>query len=852
MTQIYVKYNPYRMETEILANGNRIPDDSSLWTDIRGKRLQEWISEFPKDLVEEFNTLDLDIEFYGMPLDWDDFVDSFTYAKDKKIINNLNLKFTEGRTDEDINEKIVNIFEELRNGPVDDFKDGSLEEVFYAIKNDVFPINVVATMSSGKSTLINALLEKKLMPSRNEACTATITEILDNDSEEFTAAAYDDKNSVLRKEKKLDYTIMENLNDDEKVHKIVVEGNIPFVDAQSTALKLVDTPGSNNSQNQAHKNTTYSKINRGMNNLILYVLNGTQLSTNDDAELLKYASEQIEQGGKKVRDRFLFVINKMDQFDPDNEDIARTISRAKEYLEKNAKIKDPQIFPCSAYTALNIRTYLKEVDIASLNMFQLQKLPIAAKEAITVAIPKFNNYKPMHLEDYSTLSPSVQRKLKYRLKQAEEKGDIKEQALIHCGIYSIEEAIKAYVKKYAKTKKVKDLVEFFNGKIEGTQILVKMKTKVATDEQAAKACAERAAAVKAKIEDGKAAEVFKRRIEILGDSGIQVVREKASKLKEEALVQPGRIFATLPEILTSEEQAKLLVEQFAIVSSDCTARLSAELENTINHAIIGNAQQILEEYKKELTKIDDESTNKHLEFDTVDLIQGSLYSMQERVDEWCSKEFAAKTVDDVSEVFYEEHVYYTKDGQVEEVVPDGTEDVKIGTKRVRAGSHTETSTRTVKNPKKSGFFGFLKFWEDDYIDEEVEKEVDDYKDEDVYKTIVKYKTVMRDVYKEHREQVKNFSVETKTIQVGLISKLQKNLQEGVDAANRYAEEQIKSIQDQFKGFFNELDKVIKEKYTELEKCATDQKTKENELKKNQEILEWIESKKEELDNILDI
>ncbi len=68
-------------------------------------------------------------------------------------------------------------------------------------------------------------------------------------------------------------------------------------------------------------------------------------------------------------------------------------------------------------------------------------------------IDKFIDYENMHLEKYSTLSPSAQRELEYRLKLAEESGNTKEQALIHCGIYSIEAAITAYVKKYAKTKK---------------------------------------------------------------------------------------------------------------------------------------------------------------------------------------------------------------------------------------------------------------------------------------------------------------------------------------------------------------------------------------------------------------
>ena len=45
----------------------------------------------------------------------------------------------------------------------------------------VYPTLVVATMSSGKSTLINALIGRELLPSSNCACTAKAVAILDND-----------------------------------------------------------------------------------------------------------------------------------------------------------------------------------------------------------------------------------------------------------------------------------------------------------------------------------------------------------------------------------------------------------------------------------------------------------------------------------------------------------------------------------------------------------------------------------------------------------------------------------------------------------------------------------------------
>ena len=107
MAQIYMKYNPYRMETQIDVNGKRIENDSTLFKVVKGKRLQEWIGNFPKMLVEELNTLDFDVSFYGMSLDWDDIEDAFNRVRDQGIIKNLSLKFIEGKSDEAINDKIV-------------------------------------------------------------------------------------------------------------------------------------------------------------------------------------------------------------------------------------------------------------------------------------------------------------------------------------------------------------------------------------------------------------------------------------------------------------------------------------------------------------------------------------------------------------------------------------------------------------------------------------------------------------------------------------------------------------------------------------------------------------------------
>ena len=848
MAQVYVKYNPYRLATFIKINGKEIETDSTLYKVVKGKRLQEWVGDFPEMLRDELNTVDFEIEFYGMDLDWDDFEDAFQNAQKEGILKHVSLKFIEGNSDDDITEKIVDIFGDLREGPIDDFRDPKLLKAFESINNAVFPVNVIATMSSGKSTLINALLAHKLMPSKNEACTATITEILDNDKDYFKAVAYDENGDVVREIDRLTYEIMGELNDNEHVQRIAAEGNIPFLDAKSTALVLVDTPGPNNAQNQAHKNTTYSAINNDSNNLILYVLNGTQLSTEDDASLLGYVAEQIKRGGKQVRDRFLFVINKMDGFNPEEEDISKAVLSAKKYLASYG-IEDPQIFPCSAFTALNIRTYFENVDIENLTRVEEKQLSSAARDTLPM-IDKFVEFESMHLEQYSTLSPSAQKTLDYKLQQAQEKKDTKEQALIHCGVYSIEAAITAYVKKYAKTKKIKDLVESFQEVLESNQVLARVKTQVATDEEAAKACVERAAAVKEKISNGKEAEVFKEKVQKLDP--MPIIQKKADELKKDVTNDVSKTFKPYGLTITSKEEAKRLINAFAGRCSDAFAKLGANIESVIKHEIQDAGELLLEKYQEKLFTIDENATNERLDFDTVDLIKGVLTNMRENAEEWCSDQFATETVEDVGEVEYEHRTYYEKVGQKEEEEIAGYHQEKVGTKRVRVGSHREkVGTRTIKNPERKGL-GFFAVWKPWNIEEDVYEDVDDYENEDVYETVTDYKTVIKDIYEKRTETIEKFSADVSVIQTGLMSKMRRELDESIASALDYAGDQITDMKDQFMDMFDDLDNVIAQKYDELEKCANDQKAKEAELQKNKELLGWIEACKAEIDEILDM
>ena len=76
------------------------------------------------------------------------------------------------------------------------------------------------------------------MPAKQEACTATITKIKDNDSDHFMAKVYDANDNLIKVQPELSLETMNDLNSNPQVSRIEVEGNIPFVTADDVALVL--------------------------------------------------------------------------------------------------------------------------------------------------------------------------------------------------------------------------------------------------------------------------------------------------------------------------------------------------------------------------------------------------------------------------------------------------------------------------------------------------------------------------------------------------------------------------------------------------------------------------------------
>lgn len=220
--------------------------------------------------------------------------------------------------------------------------------------DQVYPTLVVATMSSGKSTLINALIGTDLLPSMNRACTAKAVAILDNDMKSQFEIHIVDKDAHYLHIDKATKKVVADFNKSDDAAEMIIEGNIKGISNSKKSLLLIDTPGINNSMDLSHEAVTKKVLEDYSEGLILYIINAQQIGTYDDDYFMSLVAKKL-----KNHDKFqiLFVVNKMDLIDPQKENPDKLIENCRRYIESKG-INNPIIVPISAISALLFKKVL--------------------------------------------------------------------------------------------------------------------------------------------------------------------------------------------------------------------------------------------------------------------------------------------------------------------------------------------------------------------------------------------------------------------------------------------------------------------------------------------------------------
>ena len=301
-----------------------------------------------------------------------------------------------------------------------------------SIKKRVLDVNVISPMSSGKSTLINALLQQELLPTGRE-CTVQVTRIIDHDGmKKFEGVCYgEDNKTIIYPKSEITLGKMREYNEDKKVKYIDLKGDIPGISSDKIRLCLRDTPGPNNLQDDEYRKLTNSVIKR-KNSIVLYVMNVIQMQIQDDKNLLESIAQEMKLGGKEARDRFIFVLNKCDVLDEEKgETVDQKIDEAKAYLQE-FEIIDPMIIPTNAYLAMVIQKVRKGDKLGKRERIEYEWI----KECICE-----NN---LHFEDYALVDQDIKDEIKEQLTRYKKENDKESIALIHTGIPIIKELIRRY------------------------------------------------------------------------------------------------------------------------------------------------------------------------------------------------------------------------------------------------------------------------------------------------------------------------------------------------------------------------------------------------------------------------
>lgn len=587
MTNFNLTYNPFTKEKIFLVDGKEDSFDDCWGTG--NKELSEWASIFFEKLYKKYNDSEMEVSFKGIIRDYEFLEDAkLAYEKENTSARITLIDNGCSNTTEKLG-KLKELFEKMQTEtPFEQLKTDDLKKLFKRIVSSDFEMAVVATMSSGKSTLINAMLGRELLPARNEATTATLAKIHDIDgADHFYGKSFDKNHNELVSCDPLTLENMNTLNDNPETSVIEICGDVLGIESKDLQLVLTDTPGPNNSRTDEHKEHTYSLLQADYKPMILYVLNGTQLETNDDNSLLNDVAKAMNSGGRQAQERFIFVLNKADEFDPaKGEDVPKKVNDVKAYLEKH-NIHNPRIFPAASRMAKVIRQYLNN-----------QPLTETEEDDILPKYKTFIKREWKHFCNFAPLSSTSKNLLEKMIVEAQEKGDEYTEALVYTGIPAIELAISEYLMKYALPAKITEGVYSFKEKIDNLGVEAAEKEKLKGNKAAVEQLSETLKKIEEVLSKGDKADAVRKKIDEL--SVQSNLKTSFEKVRSNLMGQFTQKTQKMQNSRIHKDTAEAYIESLKTFLPELETKFRIDIQSSLNDVLKIQAQEAVEEYKKYL------------------------------------------------------------------------------------------------------------------------------------------------------------------------------------------------------------------------------------------------------------
>lgn len=284
-----------------------------------------------------------------------------------------------------LSERLLQFLNEFRSKGIVKNSDGddglesvklAIDSAIHGLQEQKYEVAVVAPVSAGKSTFLNAIIGADLLASGTGACTIIRTEIKNIAATEtpslvayFPGEQGQDRVKVIAsgkadviKQEFLTYTRSIRVGLDEKKikeseiphrlelrHPIEAISNIPAL----SGFALIDTPGPNEIPNEiteVKKTAVAIEVLRTCK-AVLYVLDYVIGADSANEPLFKAITDNRKEILENDKGRIFFILNKVDQKGESDLSISETIEALKKILIKSG-FSDPIIFPMSSLKAL--------------------------------------------------------------------------------------------------------------------------------------------------------------------------------------------------------------------------------------------------------------------------------------------------------------------------------------------------------------------------------------------------------------------------------------------------------------------------------------------------------------------
>lgn len=523
MITVRITYDPYHMTTSMNIGGINVKRATGTYDKIKkyvtkkiplqswldASRFQDW-KGLLLEIIGNSNEDVVHFVFRGREIDFLDLQEAMEFQKQECNNGMYDIDVTYDPhfiyDDKTMMRRVQQAYEMIRS---DDFKRiiedktfgygedselrktyNKLKEIYDSAMDSEFRIVFSGMYTCGKSTLINAILGKELLPASDETCTSKIFRILHDPSvsyakmycvdaagkvvvseEEYTKETLSAKFAEMFPRGSNNQLLPSN---PPSIDSVIISTDISSLypdnaqyDKNSMRLVVIDTPGTSSGEGNmvkdgpAHIDITRSVIESDKKEIVIMATSAETDKIESIQTFLDMVDRTEEQGA--YDQRFLFVLNKADMctFNPGETWEAKLQGIRNYYVGDKSKkrtIQNPRFFPTCAVGALKVKIGKTNGD-NGYNRVLANYFYNDEEEERWIACPQKELF---HFDEYCSASQRIKNEIKERLntacigvKAVERR---RAEVLYHSGILTLELAIKDYIEKYAFPLKIQTLL----------------------------------------------------------------------------------------------------------------------------------------------------------------------------------------------------------------------------------------------------------------------------------------------------------------------------------------------------------------------------------------------------------